>query len=83
MKESLALGKIDATQGMLITYLKSIEQGLDVNITAGVHKGCMHVLTAKDSPLSKPEDLKGKRIGVQGIGTSPWFSYRSWRFADE
>jgi NitT/TauT family transport system substrate-binding protein len=73
MKESLALGKIDATQGMLITYLKSIEQGLDVNITAGVHKGCMHVLTAKDSPLSKPEDLKGKRIGVQGIGTSPWF----------
>ena len=31
------------------------------------------MLTPKDSPLSKPEDLKGKRIGVQGIGTSPWF----------
>jgi NitT/TauT family transport system substrate-binding protein len=55
---------------MLITYLKSIEQGLDVNITAGVHKGCMHVLTAT---LSKPKDLKGKRIGVQGFGSSPWF----------
>jgi len=73
LRESLATGKIDAAQGMVITYLKSIEQGLDVNITAGVHKGCMHVLTAKDSPLSKPEDLKGKRIGIQGIGTSPWF----------
>jgi NitT/TauT family transport system substrate-binding protein len=73
IRENLALGKIDATQGMVITYLKSIEQGLDVNITAGVHKGCMHMLTGKDSPLSKPEDLKGKRIGVQGIGTSPWF----------
>jgi NitT/TauT family transport system substrate-binding protein len=73
IRENLALGKIDATQGMVITYLKSIEQGLNLNITAGVHKGCMHVLTAKDSTLSKPEDLKGKRIGVQGIGTSPWF----------
>jgi NitT/TauT family transport system substrate-binding protein len=73
LRESLALGKIDAIQGMVETYLKSIAQGLDVKITAGVHKGCMHVLTAKDSPLSKPEDLRGKRIGVQGIGTSPWF----------
>ena len=72
IKESLALGKIDGTQGML-TYLKPIEQGLDVKFTAGVHKGCMHVLTAKDSPLSKPEDLKGKRIGVSQIGGSPWF----------
>ena len=73
IKESLALGKIDATQGMVITYLKSIEQGLDVKITAGVHKGCMHVLTTKDSSLSKPEDLKGKRIGVQGTWGSSWF----------
>jgi NitT/TauT family transport system substrate-binding protein len=73
IKESLALGKIDGAQGMLMTYLKPIEQGLDVKFTAGVHKGCMHVLTAKDSPLSKPEDLKGKRIGVSQIGGSPWF----------
>jgi len=73
IKESLALGKIDAAQGMLMTYLKPIEQGLDVKFTAGVHKGCMHVLTAKDSPLSKPEDLKGKRIGVSQMGGSPWF----------
>jgi NitT/TauT family transport system substrate-binding protein len=73
VKESLALGKIDAAQGMLMTYLKPIEQGLDVKFTAGVHKGCMHILTAKDSQLSKPEDLKGKRIGVSQIGGSPWF----------
>jgi NitT/TauT family transport system substrate-binding protein len=73
IKESLALGKIDVTQGMVMTYLKPIEQGLDVKFTAGVHKGCMHVLTAKDSPLSKPEDLKGNRIGVSQMGGSPWF----------
>src|SRR6516164_228448 len=73
LRESLALGKIDAIQGMVETYLKSIAQGLDVKFTAGVHKGCMHVLTAKDSPLSKPEDLKGKRIGVSQMGGSPWF----------
>ena len=71
--EGLALGKIDATQSMVMTYLKPIEQGLDLKFTAGVHKGCMHLLTAKDSSLSKPEDLKGKRIGVQGMGVSPWF----------
>jgi NitT/TauT family transport system substrate-binding protein len=73
IKESLALGKIDEAQGMVMTYLKAIEQGLDVKFTAGVHKGCMHILTAKDSPLSKPEDLKGKRIGVSQLGGSPWF----------
>jgi hypothetical protein len=28
-------------------------------------------MTTKDSPLSKPEDLKGKRIGQGGEG--PWF----------
>jgi NitT/TauT family transport system substrate-binding protein len=31
------------------------------------------VLTAKDSPISKPEDLKGKRIGVYTMGGSSWF----------
>jgi NitT/TauT family transport system substrate-binding protein len=73
--EGLALGKIDATQNMVIAQLKAIEQGLDLKITAGVHKGCMHVLTAKDSPLSKPEDLKGKRIGTPG-GSSWFFAAR-------
>ena len=50
IKESLPLGKIDATQGMVMTYLKSIEQDLDVNIPGvqnvwvqGVGCGTAHV----------------------------------------
>jgi sulfonate transport system substrate-binding protein len=56
---------------MVFAHLKGIEQGLDLKVTAGVHKGCLHLMTTKDSPLSKPEDLKGKSIGRPG--STSWF----------
>ncbi|MDR2429324.1 MAG: ABC transporter substrate-binding protein [Puniceicoccales bacterium] len=72
IKEGLAFGRITATQGLVMNYLKPIEQGLDARFTAGIHRGCLHILAPKNSPIKTGADLKGKRIGVPGLGSSPW-----------
>ncbi len=71
-KDTLALGGIDITHHLIMMFLKPIEQGMDVKILAGVHKGCLRVQTSTTSSITKVEDLKGKRIGVQGMGTPPF-----------
>jgi NitT/TauT family transport system substrate-binding protein len=49
-------------------YLISIEQGLDIKIVAGTHKGCVRLITGKDSPIKSPADLKGAKIGISEFG---------------
>ena len=71
-KDVLALGGFDITHHLIMYLLKPIEQGLDVKFTAGVHTGCLRVQTATDSKIKTPQDLKGKRIGVPGMGTPPF-----------
>jgi len=43
-----------------------------VRFLGGVHTGCLRVQTGVDSPIHKIQDLKGKRIGVPGMGTPPF-----------
>ncbi|MEH3064387.1 MAG: ABC transporter substrate-binding protein, partial [Methylobacterium radiotolerans] len=38
--EAIATGKADAGIGMALRWLKPLEQGFDVKITAGLHGGC-------------------------------------------
>ncbi len=71
-KDSLALGSYDITQHLVMYFLKPIEQGLDVKFLGGVHTGCLRVQVAAKSDITKPEQLKGKRIGVPGMGTPPF-----------
>jgi NitT/TauT family transport system substrate-binding protein len=72
IKEGLAFGRITATQGLVMNYLKPIEQGLDARFTAGTHRGCLHILAPEKSSIKTAADLKGKRIGVPSLGSSPW-----------
>lgn len=72
IKEGLAFGKITAVQGLVMNYIKPIEQGLDAKFTAGTHRGCLHILAPVKSSINTPADLKGKRIGVPSLGSSPW-----------
>lgn len=72
LREGLAFGKIQAAQGLVMNFIKPIEQGLDVQFTAGIHQGCIYIFAPKDSPLNSVGELKGKRIGVPGIGSAPW-----------
>jgi len=53
-------------------FLKPIEQGLDVKFTGGIHRGCLRVQAGVNSNIKTIQDLRGKRIGVPGMGTPPF-----------
>src|SRR2546423_4970111 len=71
-KDVLALGGFDVTHHLVMYFLKPIEQGLDVKFTGGIHRGCLRVQAATNSSIRTVKDLRGKRIGVPGMGTPPF-----------
>ena len=71
-KDVLALGGFDISHHLVMDLLKPIEQGLDVKFTAGIHRGCLRIQTAVDGNIKAASDLRGKRIGVPGMGTPPF-----------
>src|SRR5437764_3979778 len=71
-KDVLALGGFDITHHLVMYFLKPLEQGLDVKITGGIHRGCLRVQAGMNSSVSKIQHLRGKRIGVPGMGTPPF-----------
>src|SRR5213595_635702 len=71
-KDVLALGGFDITHHLVMYFLKPIEQGLDVKFTGGIHRGCLRVQSAKNGSVNSITDLRGKRIGVPGMGTPPF-----------
>ena len=76
-KDVLALGGYDITHHLVMYFLKPIEQGLDVRFTAGIHKGCLRVQAPVKGNIHTVADLRGKRIGVPGMGTPPFiFAHR-------
>jgi len=71
-KDVLALGGFDVTHHLIMYFLKPVEQGLDVKFTGGIHKGCLRVQASTKGNIHNIEDLRGKRIGVPGMGTPPF-----------
>jgi NitT/TauT family transport system substrate-binding protein len=71
-KDVLALGGFDITHHLVMYFLKPIEQGLDIKFTAGIHMGCLRVQAASKGNIHSVQDLRGKRIGVPGMGTPPF-----------
>jgi NitT/TauT family transport system substrate-binding protein len=71
-KDVLALGGYDVTHHLIMYFLKPMEQGLDVKITGGIHRGCLRVQASANGPIRSVKDLRGKRIGVPGMGTPPF-----------
>lgn len=71
-KDVLALGGFDITHHLIMYFLKPLEQGLDVRFTGGIHRGCLRVQASTKGNIRTVKDLKGKRIGVPGMGTPPF-----------
>ena len=71
-KDVLALGGFDVTHHLIMYFLKPLEQGLDVRFTGGIHRGCLRVQASINSEIRTIKDLRGKRIGVPGMGTPPF-----------
>ena len=67
--EALASGKVDAGYGMAWIWLKPLEQGFDVKLTAGMHGGCIRLLTAQGSSITSVAGLKGKTVGTFNMGS--------------
>jgi NitT/TauT family transport system substrate-binding protein len=65
---SLARGEVDFTANFAPTLIIPIDAGEPVTILGGEHIGCFE-LFARDDIRSIP-DLKGKNVGVQGLGSS-------------
>jgi NitT/TauT family transport system substrate-binding protein len=53
-------------------FLKPVEQGLNVKFTGGIHRGCLRVQALTHGKINTVADLRGKRIGVPGMGTPPF-----------
>ena len=46
--ELLASGKADAGVGMALAWMKPLEQGFDVKLTAAIHGGCIRLITTRE-----------------------------------
>jgi NitT/TauT family transport system substrate-binding protein len=65
---ALARGELDFTANFAPTLIIPIDAGEPITIVGGEHIGCFE-LFARDGIRSIP-DLKGKNVGVQGLGSS-------------
>jgi NitT/TauT family transport system substrate-binding protein len=62
---------VEAGFGLLASLVQPLSNGLPIKITSGLHTGCDKLLVPKDSGINKLTDLKGKRIGVPSMSSSP------------
>lgn len=69
--EAVTAGKVDAGFGLLASLIQPLSNGLPIKITSGLHTGCDKVLVSKDAGIKTLTDLKGKRIGVPSMNSSP------------
>jgi len=63
--ESVATGKVDAGAGMIMQFIKPLEQGFDLRLVAGTHGGCMRLVGSRRLGIThNVRSLRGKQIGI-------------------
>ncbi|WP_277957483.1 ABC transporter substrate-binding protein [Anaeromyxobacter oryzisoli] len=67
--EAIATGKADAGIGMVLRWLKPLEQGFDVKLVAGTHGGCIRLIASKASGIRTVTDLAGKTVAVSDLAS--------------
>ncbi|MDU4960462.1 MAG: ABC transporter substrate-binding protein [Sporomusaceae bacterium] len=69
--EAVTAGQVEAGFGLLASLVQPLSNGLPIKVTSGLHTGCDKVLAPKGSGINTLADLKGKRIGVPSMSSSP------------
>lgn len=69
--DSLTAGRIDACFALLAAIIPPLSNGLPAKITSGIHTGCDVTLVKANSGIKKPEDLRGKKVGIPSMTASP------------
>ena len=59
-------------------FFPSIEEGVKVKVVDGLHNGCIKIIVPKGSSIKTAADLKGKKIGVDEIGGTPFQVASLW-----
>jgi len=67
--QSIARGQVDFSMNFAAPLVISIDTGEPITIIAGVHPGCFELFG--NERIRGIADLKGKSVGVQGLGGSP------------
>ena len=62
-------GEVDFSFGFASALLTAIDGGAPITILAGLHVGCVEVFG--NEGIHGIADLKGRRVGVQFIGSTP------------
>jgi NitT/TauT family transport system substrate-binding protein len=68
-QEWMARGELDFSLNFAAPLVLSIHAGDPVTVLAGVHSGCFELFANERIPSLL--DLKGKSVGVQGLGSIP------------
>ncbi|PVM86010.1 ABC transporter substrate-binding protein [Caulobacter radicis] len=69
--EAISTGKADAGVGMILRWIKPLEQGFDVKLIAGTHGGCLRVVGSRRHGITDDvQSLRGKTIGLAEISGS-------------
>jgi NitT/TauT family transport system substrate-binding protein len=67
--ERMAQGELDFSLNFAAPLVLSIDAGEPVTVLTGVHSGCFELFA--HAPIRSMLDLKGKTVGVQGLGSIP------------
>jgi NitT/TauT family transport system substrate-binding protein len=70
LTKATAQGEADFSLTYVTTFVASIDAGNPITVLAGVHSGCFEVFA--DDRIHGIPDLKGKRVGVQSVGSPPY-----------
>jgi NitT/TauT family transport system substrate-binding protein len=66
---AMASGDIDLSLHFAAPLVTTIDAGQSITVLAGVHPGCFELFASEH--VRRITDLKGKRVGVEALGSSP------------
>jgi NitT/TauT family transport system substrate-binding protein len=67
--EKIARGEVDFSMNFAAPLVIGMDADDPITVLAGVHAGCFELFGNKS--IGKITDLKGKSVGIQGLGSTP------------